>query len=378
MAALQEIGKPGDLDFLLRALDHTTCLFGVGPHPRRPLSELEQEAVSFVKTKPGATIRQIQASSPSLKALTHVEARALVVGLVDAGALEIVGHAPLVEVDPRYERVSLCDLCMAPSGEHPIVFWKYNTPVVRCTGCGLLYSNPRWKAEHLFGRYTPDYWQQYADRVKSTAVDPVANQARWDPYLDTLENARMTGRLLDIGCATGEFLMAAKARGWEVYGVEPSAIAAELAEQATGATIYTGTLDAAPFPYGWFDVVTLWDVIEHVQSPRVYIEQAARLVRRGGMLALTTPNIQSMNYWLLGAKWWVIGPNDHIYYFAPRTMQRLLTDCGFKIHVMHTATNRLDTWQQSTRWLRALRRLTQPFVNRFMWGAELYMVARWL
>ena len=317
---MQHIGKPGDINYLLRALDHTTCRFRVGPYANHDFSNIEQETLSFVKSNPGATIRQIQASSSSLKALSHIEARTLVVGLVDAGALEVTGQAPLVEVDPRYEYVPTCDLCGASSDNHPIIFWKYNTPVVRCTGCNLLYSNPRWKAEHLFGRYTTEYWQHYADEVKSTAFDLVSNQARWDPYLNTLESARMTGRLLDVGCATGEFLTAAKARGWEIYGVEPSTIAARYAEQVTGATIHPGTIDTVPFADGSFDVVTLWDVIEHVQSPRLYMEQAARLVRRGGMLALTTPNIRSIDYWLLRAKWWVIGPNDHIYYFAPRTM----------------------------------------------------------
>jgi 2-polyprenyl-3-methyl-5-hydroxy-6-metoxy-1,4-benzoquinol methylase len=311
-----------------------------------------------------------------------MEMRTLVVGLVDEGALEVVGYTRLVEIDPRYETVPACDLCRAPSDRHPVVFWKYNTPVVRCTGCGLLYSNPRWKAEHLFGRYTNEYWQQYADKVKSTALDPVANEARWGPYLDTLEMARVNGRLLDVGCATGEFLVAAKARGWETQGVEPSPIAAQLAEERTGAVIYTGTLDTAPFPDRWFDVVTLWDVIEHVQSPVAYIEQAARLVRHGGMVVLTTPNIRSVAYRLLGARWWAVGPNDHIYYFSPRTMQRLLARYRLNIHAMHTDGNKLDTWQQ---WIpftvlkplaAVLCRLAQPFARRFLWGDELYVVAR--
>ena len=379
---MQDVGKPGDPDYLLRHLDHTTCLFGVGRRPRRAPTGLEQAVVSFVHSKPGANIRQIQDSSPHLKTWTHTEMRDLVVGLVDAGALDVVGYAPLVEVDPRYETVPYCDLCHAPSNEHPIAFWKYNTPVVRCTGCGLLYSNPRWRAEHLFGRYTPEFWQQYADGVRSTATDRAANQARWDPYLDTLESARANGRLLDVGCATGEFLSAARVRGWEVYGVEPSPIASKMAEQATGGRIYTGTLDTVPFADGWFDAVTLWDVIEHVQSPSAYIAQAARLVRQGGMVALTTPNIRSIAYRLLGARWHAVGPNDHTNYFSPRTMQRLLALNGFNMHVLHTAGNKPETWEKwlrlpVLRWLAApMSNLTQPLARRFLWGDELYVVGR--
>ena len=76
--------------------------------------------------------------------------------------------------------------------------------------------------------------------------------------------------MLDVGCATGEFLAAAKARGWEGYGVETSAIAADYAARTYGVQIHVGALDSVPWPAGWFDAVTLWDVIEHVPSPRRY------------------------------------------------------------------------------------------------------------
>ena len=68
---------------------------------------------------------------------------------------------PLPEVDLRYEPVAACAVCQAPSAQHPIVLWKFNTPVVRCDTCGLLYANPRWKDEHLFGSYDPEYWAGY-------------------------------------------------------------------------------------------------------------------------------------------------------------------------------------------------------------------------
>src|SRR5438876_12334195 len=117
---------------------------------------------------------------------------------------------PLEEVDFRYERLSYCDLCGAPSSGHPILFWKYNTPVVRCTTCGLLYANPRWKAEHLFARYTEEYWELYTrKRVGATPLDQDAAHERQAFYLWKLEPAFLNGRLLDIGCATGDFLSAA-------------------------------------------------------------------------------------------------------------------------------------------------------------------------
>jgi len=99
---------------------------------------------------------------------------------------------------------------------------------VKCSRCGLLYANPRWKTEHLYGRYdSSEYLAEYAAQIKQTAMDPITNLARWSDQIAALEIARQNGRLLDIGCATGEFMLAAQSRGWEAYGLEPSAPAAE-------------------------------------------------------------------------------------------------------------------------------------------------------
>ena len=270
---MRESANPDDVRYLLCDLDHTTFRFRVKPQTRSPADGIEQAVVAYIQTHPGVTVNDIRTQVPPFADHNYSYARNLLVRLVDKGVLELDGHALLEEVDGRYERVPRCDLCGESSEGHRIVLWKYNTPVVRCSRCGLLYANPRWTAEHLFGRYTEDYWQQYAEKVRHTAVDPVLNQARWSQNLDSLEHVRQTNRLLDVGCATGEFLAAAQSRGWELYGVETSRIAAEQAEWLTGAQVYVGTLETAPYPDGWFDAVTLWDVIEHVQSPSAYIQR---------------------------------------------------------------------------------------------------------
>jgi len=310
--------------------------------------------------------------------------RAAVAKLIEEGVVDISGDVPLEEVDPRYERVSNCEVCGAPSSGHPVLFWKHNTPVVRCTSCGLLYANPRWKAEHLFGRYTEEYWELYADKLDATPLDRKAVTERQAYYLWRLEPAFQNGRLLDVGCATGDFLLAAKAKGWETYGVETSEISAKIAERDLGRPIHVGTLETAPFEDSFFDTITMFDVIEHLRNPRSYIERIARLLRPGGFVYLTTPNIHSLAYRLLGTEWDVIGPNDHLYYFAPLTLRRLLESCGFTIHFMETTATESITWQQ---WLRtpalkplapALRKLSIPVSRRFLMGDGLSVIARLL
>jgi 2-polyprenyl-3-methyl-5-hydroxy-6-metoxy-1,4-benzoquinol methylase len=403
---MPESAAPDDQQFLLRGLDHTTVRLQANPSGgiRPAPGSLDEAILAFVRTHPTTTVTAIWNNVPAAREQTYNEVRALVLGMLEEQTLAPVGFAPLEEVDGRYERVPACDVCGQSSAGHPILFYKHNTPVVRCTGCGLLYSNPRWKGEHLFGVYGDDYWEDYAERVKHTALDMAANQARWDPNLHVLEGVRQTGRILDVGCATGEFLAAAQARGWEGYGVEVAPQAAAIAEKLYGVRVHVGTLDTAPWPDGWFDAVTLWDVIEHVPSPRAYVERIARLVRPGGMFAVSTPNIRSLTYGLIGRDWWVVGPNAHIYYFAPRTLVRLLSDYGFTTHFL-TTQNRplhwrrarrglvplepipdpqvdLTAWQQWLR-LRPLQRLapylysaTWPLVNRFLLGDSLLLFAR--
>ena len=379
---MRESADPDDDDYLLRDLDHTIFRLRVGPTlgVRPAPGSREDAVVTYVRDHPGSTLRTLWDSVPGLRARPYPEISRLVVNLVDDQTLQRAGKAPLEDVDDRYERVAACAVCGDPAATHPVVFWKFNTPVVRCPNCGLLYANPRWKAAHLFGRYTPDYWARYAAEVRATARDP-ARQAWWRSCLRVLAAGQAPGRLLDIGCATGEFLTLAREAGWAVSGLETAPEAAAAA-RAGGLPVHTGPLAAAPWEPGSFDAVTLWDVIEHLQDPRAALTQVARLLRPGGILLLTTPNIRSLSYAALGYHWNVVGPNDHLYYFAPRTLARLLHETGFAIHRMETTLPGVEVWH---RWLyfplfqRAaplVHTLSRPLVARLLLGDEILVFAR--
>ena len=378
--------KDNDTESLLRDMKVSVLRFAATrgrparytPH----LSPAELDIAGYVLDHPGCTVPDIFRHTPSVRGLPYPHFRSMLLALAGRGVIRPCGRVRLDLVDPRYESVPACTVCGSPSGTHKTLFWKYGTPVVRCHECGLLYANPRWHAAHLFGRYTPDYWDRYAGNIRDTAVDVQANNARWQPFLDTLAGSHRSNRLLDVGCATGEFLLAARTQGWNVYGVETSPPAAAQAQRLSGATVHVGTLETADFPDGNFDAITMWDVIEHLQDPRAYLQESARLLRPGGLLSITTPNIRSLAYFLLGPAWRPVGPNDHLYYFAPRTLARLLNECGFSIYVMHTMAAELTTWHQFLH-LPALHRLapllrnhTLPLTNRFLLGDTIYLVAQ--
>jgi len=136
-------------------------------------------------------------------------------------------------------------------------------------------------------------------------------------------------RLLDIGCHIGVFLEIAQEQGWEAWGVEPSAWAADQA-RARGLRVTTATLREARFPDQFFDIVTMWDVIEHLTNPLASLQEAHRVLAPGGIICIHTINIESPFARLVGHRWpWLM--EMHLYYFSPQTLTHMLEKAGFQV-----------------------------------------------
>lgn len=143
-------------------------------------------------------------------------------------------------------------------------------------------------------------------------------------FLDSLPH----GRLLDVGCGLG-FLLSALSSGWEKHGVEVSEFAAKHA-RAWG-EIHTGTLADARFPTGYFDVVVMYHVIEHLEDPIEALLEVYRILRRGGVLLLGTPDFDSGCARRFGKKYRLLHDPTHISLFSNDSMHRCLRDHGFII-----------------------------------------------
>jgi 2-polyprenyl-3-methyl-5-hydroxy-6-metoxy-1,4-benzoquinol methylase len=140
---------------------------------------------------------------------------------------------------------------------------------------------------------------------------------------------REAGRLLDVGCGDGDFAASMKRRGWEVYGTEFSSAARQLGE-AKGVKVHQGDIASAHFPDDFFDVVTLWHVLEHVPEPAVELIEIQRILRPGGLLVLETPNIASMTFRFCGKSWFPLGIPGHLQHFTPQTLARFVKRAGFR------------------------------------------------
>jgi len=145
--------------------------------------------------------------------------------------------------------------------------------------------------------------------------------------LDDLGRFVTTGRFIEIGCSTGEMLATARA-SFTVMGVEADERNIRAA-RARGLDVFSGTLCDARFPDRHFDAAAMYHVIEHVPSPRGELRELHRIIKPGGWLILETPNIATIWFHLLRARWRQFIP-DHIFFFTPRTITRLCEESGFE------------------------------------------------
>lgn len=152
--------------------------------------------------------------------------------------------------------------------------------------------------------------------------------------LADIERFLAPGRVLDIGCWTGSFLLAARERGWTPVGLEPSGWAAARARER-GLEVHEVDLKNHGLEPGSFRLVVMCDVIEHLESSYDAVTIAGELLEEGGGLFLTLPDAGSLMARVLGKRWWSVLPM-HLQYFTRRSLQLLLQRCGFEVRSMST------------------------------------------
>ena len=228
-----------------------------------------------------------------------------------------------------------CDLCGTGNPRFLLNSRGLDGPLVECLNCGLRYVGARTSAL-TFGDQTAN---------QATAKLRTANRnfrylrleqehrlallnARW--RIDLIRKVKPSGKLLEIGCARGDFLRVA--REWfDVYGVEPNPELADPASQI--APVHPDIIERTP--WSGFDVVASFHVIEHVDSPRSFVRAAAERLKPGGLLVIETPNINSLPFKLLRSRWRQFIP-EHYFFFSPNTMSRLLSEHGLRIESIIT------------------------------------------
>jgi 2-polyprenyl-3-methyl-5-hydroxy-6-metoxy-1,4-benzoquinol methylase len=230
-----------------------------------------------------------------------------------------------------------CPLCGAPSGVRlfaaadPLSSDRFE--VRRCGGCSLVYVSPRPVDDRLAAYYPDGYFGRRHPVLKDFFMDlRVRALPEGEP-----------GRVLDIGCGRGDFLMACRRRGWQVTGLEQDTAPIMELRESLGFDVHATT--ALPsLPDASFDAVTMWHVFEHMPYPRETLRQAHRLLRPGGCIVIEVPNYGSWQARMAPREWFHLDVPRHLLHFEKSTLQAMLAAEGFRAESWATFSAEYDAF----------------------------------
>lgn len=238
-------------------------------------------------------------------------------------------------------------LCEIPTGT-----------IVRCLECDTVY-----RAAVITGA---EYGQLYQSEATMQTPFYLANKLAVDPKVEPMPTfarglrrigeLRAPGRLLDLGCSYGAFMVLAESTGWNTSGVELSESTAKFAREERHLDVFTGTVEQAAYPDGHFDVITLWDVIEHFDDPAATLAEINRIMAPGGLLFVFTINQKSLLtavghlLYQLSLKRWkhlmaLFYDIHHNFFFSPRTITRFLKKSGFEVEDIQFGAANVRRWR---------------------------------
>jgi SAM-dependent methyltransferase len=265
--------------------------------------------------------------------------------------------------------------------------------VLACGECGLAFTEPRIGPAD-FETYYPDSYSAYVPRARmqrrsiGERIDELHLEAlvRFGPYRRVWQ--RPAGRILDVGCGTGDLAAVFARRGWGAYGIEPSTQAAEFAREA-GVEAVNGTLADAPWEDGTFDAIVFNHSLEHIDDPAEALEIAARLLRPGGILAIAVPNFGSWHRRAFGSAWFQLDLPRHLQHFDRASLAGLVRRSGLRPVATSAASMRpsplgsiqyalLGGMRYEGRWFRVLAWVLSPLLlvsDRVGEGDCLHLIA---
>jgi len=224
-----------------------------------------------------------------------------------------------------------CKICESNS-----VSLKFNLTekhgVYSCSGCSAQFMDPQLNDEEIIRLYSEGYYASWG--VSGNSENESAKQMKIATFLLRLELIKQhvaSGKIMDIGCATGYFLEAAKTLNYEPFGIELSEYSSGIAKKKFGTeNIFNGKLEDCNFKQKMFNVITMFDLIEHVRSPRETLSKAAELLSDDGVIVITTPDNSSTSNKIMGKRW-THYKQEHFYYFNIKSLSYVAQQCNLKV-----------------------------------------------
>ena len=213
--------------------------------------------------------------------------------------------------------------CLVCNGSkiHPLRGYEIHD-LSKCSDCGFVFMRKIPTSAELESYYSVYAYENEKEMSEPTRVSLESLVKGFDLY-------RQNNRILDVGCGEGWILEVAKKNGWDVYGTEYSARAIEICE-AKGIKMYKGVLKPEEMQANEFDVIVSSETIEHINNPREDFSNICKLLRKGGLLYVATPNFNAYLRYMLKEKYYIIQYPGHLSYYTKKTLHNLLRTCGLK------------------------------------------------
>ena len=270
-----------------------------------------------------------------------------------------------------------CPVCETPP--ECGLFVKDGFRHVKCRTCGLIYVSLILR-EDILEQYWRDEkaWAAVLDSQPQREIDRLKYQYGLD-----LVAWRVPGRrLLDIGPGVGGFVQVAAEDGWQTMALELNQENSKRLEEH-GHKVIVKHLEVADLPSASFDLISLWEVLEHLVDPGLTLTEVRRLLAPGALLLILVPNVDSLVTRLLHEKSHTFGGHSHLNHFSPRTLPALLKKMGFMILEMETVITELGTINNHMAFEDAYAGSAPPFcadltpdlIHRNFWGSRLLVVA---
>ena len=203
--------------------------------------------------------------------------------------------------------------------------------LARCLSCSQVWlSNPPKPSE--MGLHYTDAYHKLISAAGENAP------SRWRDRLQVLRQHKQSGTMLDLGCSSGGFLGFFRGDSWKLYGIEMSVECAKKAEASTGADVFVGDILDAPFPPECFDVITCFDVLEHLFEPRRVMDKVAKWLKPDGIFYVQVPNIDSAEARVFATYWHGLELPRHLFHYTPVSVKFLAESAG--LHEVSLETRR--------------------------------------
>ncbi|MEI6122343.1 MAG: class I SAM-dependent methyltransferase [Bacteroidota bacterium] len=271
------------------------------------------------------------------------------------------------------EQIETCEICGKNSFSKYLDSQDYfltqeKFTIVKCNNCQFLFVNPRPTETEIRKYYQSKEYISHSNSKKGliNQIYQFVRKRNNIKKFNLIQKYKQFGTILDIGCATGEFLNYFKKNGWKVVGLEPNEHARNFAKTKYGLNIFPERFLYEKHKEK-FDVITMWHVLEHIHFLSQRIEQVKNNLRQGGVLIIAVPNVESKDSKIYGKFWAGYDLPRHIYHFTQSSIKELFKKFGFDI--IETVPMKSDSYyisMLSEYYIRGKRSFIRTLLNGFL------------